>query len=65
MTDVDNQFAVMHGFDCGARQDRLPDPFDLDQKLVFVNANDGTKRRTIFTLEQLVTNLYGYALGHG
>jgi hypothetical protein len=43
----------------------LSHALDLYEQLMLVNAHDGAECRTVFTLEQLITNLDGYALGHG
>ena len=65
LADIHDQLTVVHRFDRHTRQNRLSDAFDLHEQLMFVNAHDGTEGRTVFTLEQLITNLDGYALGHG
>jgi hypothetical protein len=63
--DVDDQLAVV---DCAHRpagQHRLTDPFDFDQELVRVHADDGAKRLPFLGLKELITDFDGYLLGHG
>ena len=65
LIDVDDQFAVVHGFDGSAGQYGLANAFNLDEQLVRVNAYDRAECRAAFALKKLIPNPHGYALRHG
>ena len=65
LVDIDNQFAIVHGFDGNARQHGLTNAFNLDEQLVRVNAYDRAECRAAFALKKLIPNPHGYALRHG